>query len=189
MPTEKRTALFDAIRKIKNAPLTQEDVDLVNVALGEPVGPATTSGAKHIGSAGLALIKSFEGLRLNAYPDPATGGEPVTIGYGHTGGVKLGTTISEPVAEQFLRADLARFEAAVARLAPETTQNQFDALVSFAFNLGEGNLASSTLLRKHNAGDYAGAAQEFVRWSNANGKRMQGLFRRREAEAELYAKL
>lgn len=179
-------ALFDAIRKIKGSPLTQADVDAINSALGSPVGPTPQAGQKHIGSAGLALIKEFEGLRLNAYPDPATGGEPITIGYGHTGGVKLGTVINEAVAEQFLRADLARFEAAVSRLAPKTTQGQFDALVSFAFNLGEGNLASSTLIKKHNAGDYAGAAREFDKWSNANGKRMTGLVRRRAAESALY---
>lgn len=180
-------ALFDAIRKVKGEALTQADVDIINAALGVSVGPATATGAKHIGSAGLALIKSFEGLRLDAYPDPATGGEPVTIGYGHTGGVKLGTTISETVAEQFLRADLARFEAAVTRLAPKTTQNQFDALVSFAFNLGEGNLASSGLLKKHNAGDYAGARAEYGKWVYANGSKMTGLVRRRAAEAALYA--
>lgn len=140
------------------------------------------------GEPGVALIKSFEGLSLNAYPDPATGGEPVTIGYGHTGGVKMGQTITEAQADAYLRADLDRFEDAVSRLAPVTTQNQFDALVSFTFNLGEGNLSSSTLLKKHNAGDYAGAKAEFVRWNKANGKVMAGLTRRREAEADLYGK-
>jgi len=182
------TALFDAIRKVKGSPLTQSDVDTINAALGGSVGPATASGAKSIGAAGLSLIKEFEGLRLKAYPDPATGGEPITIGWGHTGGVPLGLTISEAQAEGFLRSDLVRFEKAVNRLAPKTTKNQFDALVSFAFNLGEGNLEKSTLLRAHNAGNYEGARSEFLRWNRANGKVMAGLTRRREAEAALYAK-
>lgn len=149
---------------------------------GEPGG----NGGKATSERGKALIKSFEGLRLDAYPDPGTGGEPWTIGVGHTGGVKKGDRITEAQADAFLASDLARFEKAVARLAPKTTQAQFDALVSFAFNLGEGALERSTLLKKHNAGDYAGAKAEFGKWINAAGRPMKGLIRRRAAEADLY---
>lgn len=150
----------------------------------KPVPPIV--GTKLTSERGKAKIKSHEGLRLKAYPDPATGGEPWTIGYGHTGGVKPGDVITQEQADRFLASDLLRFERAVSKLAPVTTQGQFDALVSFAYNLGEGNLASSTLLKKHNAGDYVGAAMEFGRWNKANGKVMAGLSRRREEEAEMY---
>lgn len=155
-------------------------------ALGRPVAPSE-GGARKIGPKGLALIKSFEGLRLDAYPDPATGGEPITIGYGSTGGYKLGQRITEAEAEALLRKDLERFEKAVNALAPVTTQGQFDALVSLAFNVGEGNLKSSTLLKLHNAGNYFGAEHEFAKWNKAAGKVMAGLTRRRNAEADLYA--
>lgn len=147
---------------------------------------SAAGGAHRIGPKGFALIKSFEGLRLQAYPDPATGGEPWTIGYGHTSGVKRGDVITEAVADAFLLTDLARFEKSVNRLFPTTTQNQFDALVSLCFNVGEGNLEGSTIRKKHNAGDYAGARGEFARWNKAAGKEMAGLTRRRAAEALLY---
>ena len=174
-------ALFDAIRGIKGSSLTQSDVDAVNAALsGPPV---------HVVSkAGLALIKSFEGLSLKAYPDPATGGEPVTIGYGHTGGVKLGTVWTQAQADNALADDVSRFADGVAKLigATPTTQAQFDAMVAFSYNVGLGNFGSSTLLKKHKAGDYAGAVAEFGKWVNAAGKKMTGLVRRRAAEAALY---
>ena len=143
-------------------------------------------GRRRTNDAGVALIKSFEGLRLKAYPDPATGGEPITVGYGHTGGVKLGQTITEAQADAFLRADLERFERAVDDMAPVATDNQFAAMVSLAFNVGEANLRGSTLLKKHRLGDYAGAQQEFAKWRMAAGKVMAGLVRRRAAEAALY---
>lgn len=140
-----------------------------------------------ISQRGIDLIKQFEGLSLTAYPDPGTGGEPWTIGYGHTGGVKKGQTITESRAEELLREDVRRFEVAVDRLVKvPLTQAQFDALLSFAFNLGAGNLGSSTLLRLLNAGDYAGAAAQFERWVNAAGKIMPGLVRRRAAERALF---
>lgn len=126
---------------------------------------------------------------MKAYPDPATGGEPITIGYGHTQpGLKLGVVWTQAQADAALEADLARFARGVwnAIGEKETTQNRFDALVSFAFNVGLGNLLSSTLLRKHVAGDYAGAADQFIRWNKAAGKVLNGLTRRREAEAKLY---
>lgn len=138
------------------------------------------------GEKGLALIKSFEGLRLKAYPDPATGGEPITIGYGHTGKIPLGLTITQEQADRFLRDDLARFETFVSTTTPKATQHQFDALVSLAFNIGTANLKSSTLLKMHKAGDHEGARKQFLRWNRGAGRVMPGLTRRREAEAKLY---
>lgn len=137
--------------------------------------------------AGADLITQFEGVKLTAYLCPA---KVWTIGVGHTGlDVKPGLTITRAQADQLLFNDLRRFESAVNRLCPVTTQNQFDALVSFAFNLGEGALEGSTLRKKHNAGDYAGARAEFGRWNKAGGRVLPGLVKRRAAEAELYGKL
>lgn len=137
-----------------------------------------------ISKAGLDLIKQFEGLYLKAYRCPA--GVP-TIGYGHTAGVAMGQTITQQQADDYLRRDVRQFERAVERLVKvPLTQGQFDALVSFAFNLGEGALAQSTLLRLLNAGDYAGAAAQFDRWNKAGGRVLPGLVRRRAAERALF---
>lgn len=138
----------------------------------------------HISEAGLALIRQSEGLRLRAYLCPA--GIP-TIGYGSTAGVKLGQTITAERAEELLREDVRQFEAAVSRLVKvPLTQGQFDALVSFAFNLGARSLEQSTLLRLLNVGDYSGAAAQFDRWVYASGKRLSGLVKRRAAERALF---
>lgn len=175
-------ALFDAIRDIKGAPLTQADVDAVNAALSDSPG-------RVVSKAGLALIKSFEGLSLAAYPDPGSGGDPWTIGYGATGaGIHKGVVWTQAMADSRLADDVSRFADGVSELigAAPTTQGQFDAMTSLSFNVGLGNFGSSTLLKKHKAGDHAGAAAEFVRWNRANGKVMAGLTRRREAEAAMY---
>lgn len=142
-----------------------------------------------ISQTGLDLVKHFEGLRLEAYRDVA--GIP-TIGYGHTSGVKMGDSITEAEAEELLRKDLERFEAAVSRLVKvPLSQPQFDALVSFTFNVGSGALASSTLLRMLNEGRYGAVPAQLARWDKAtvNGQKVQiaGLARRRAAEAELWA--
>ena len=140
-----------------------------------------------ISDRGLELIAQFEGLRLKAYPDPATGGEPWTIGVGHTGGVKPGDTCTEAEAMAWLREDCAEAEAAVDRyIDVEINQNQRDALISFIFNLGAGNFKSSTLLNLVNAGNFQAAAQQFLRWNKAAGKVMAGLTHRRIAEADLF---
>lgn len=178
--------LFDAIRTVKGAPLTQADVDLINTAMGSVHTPDASGAGRKVSEEGLKHIKASEGLMLKAYPDPASGGDPWTIGYGSTTGVKKGMVITEAQADERLRVDVERFERAVNKLAPETTQGQFDALVSFSFNVGEGNLDKSTLLKLHNAGDYAGAANEFAKWNLAAGKRMPGLVTRRAGEAKLY---
>lgn len=142
---------------------------------------------KTTGNGGIALIKQYEGLRLTTYKDAV--GIP-TIGYGHVenpvppGGTR---TITAEAAEQFLRDDLQRFEHEVNNmLTVEVTQNQFDALVSFAFNLGPANLKSSTLLRKVNSGDVNGAADEFLKWNHAGGQVLAGLTARRNAEKTLF---
>lgn len=143
-------------------------------------------------SEGINLIKSFEGLELKAYPDPATGGKPYTIGHGTTiyqSGmpVKLGDTCTAQQAMDYLRNDLKKFEVGVNNLVKvKLSQGHFDALVSFAYNLGLGNLGSSTLLKKLNAGDYLGASNEFLRWDKADGKVMAGLTRRRQAERQMF---
>ena len=136
---------------------------------------------------GIDLIKQFEGYSSKAYPDPATGGAPWTIGYGTTNGVKPGMVITAEKAEKMLRDDVAKFESGVSYLitAP-TTQGQFDAMVSLAYNIGLGNFGKSTLLKKHNARCYTCAADQFRVWNRANGKVMNGLTKRRAAERELY---
>jgi lysozyme len=136
---------------------------------------------------GIDLIKQFEGYSSKAYPDPATGGVPWTIGYGTTRGVKPGMVITAEQAEKMLRDDVAKFESGVSSLitAP-TTQGQFDAMVSLAYNIGLGNFGKSTLLKKHNARCYTCAADQFRVWNRANGKVMNGLTRRRAAERQVY---
>lgn len=179
-------ALFDAVRAIKGAPLTQGDVDAINAALA-PVAPST---AKRVSPEGIALIHSFESCKLTAYPDPGSrDGHPWTIGWGSTGpGIAKGVVWTQEQADARFAADLGRFEKAVALMAPVTTQSQFDALVSFAYNVGLSALNDSTLLRFHKAGDYAAAKLQFARWSKNDGKVMKGLTRRRAAEAALYGK-
>lgn len=177
-------ALFDAIRIIKGSALTQGDVDRVNAALAP--APAT----KRVSPAGIALIHSFESCKLEAYPDPGSrDGTPWTIGWGSTGpGIAKGVVWTQKQADDRFAADLGRFEKAVALMAPVTTQNQFDALVSFAYNVGLTALNDSTLLRLHKRGDYVGAKDQFARWNKNDSKVMAGLTRRRKAEADLYGK-
>ena len=140
-----------------------------------------------ISQKGIDLIKSFEGCKLNAYPDPATGGEPITIGYGHTGGVKMGDVISWHQAEELLKHDLEKFVIAVNFMVHvDQTQGQFDALVSFAYNCGTGNLQASTLLKMINAGSQEAAGAQLLRWNKAAGVVMPGLIRRRTAELNMY---
>lgn len=126
-------------------------------------------------------LKEMEGLRLVAYRDAA--GVP-TIGYGHTKGVKMGDRISKGWAEELLRLDIQQAEEAVNELGVARTQGQMDALVSFAFNMGIGRLQRSTLLRRIRDGDSLEAiVREFMRWTFADGKRLEGLEKRRAWEA------
>jgi lysozyme len=146
-----------------------------------------------INKATIDLIKSFEGVVLKAYVDPATGGEPITIGYGTTiypngARVKLGDVCTEQQALAYLQEDVDRVAANVyGTLKVPVNDNQAGALTSFAYNVGIGNLKSSTLLKKVNKNpDDTTISQEFLKWNKAGGKEMKGLTRRRAAEAKLY---
>jgi lysozyme len=146
--------------------------------------------ARRVNDEALALIKRWEGLKTEAYLDVAN---VWTIGYGHTRTAKAGMVITEAEAEQLLRQDLREAETAVERLVQvDLTDGQFGALVSFVFNVGQGALASSTLLRKLNRGDYASVPSELVKWNKArvNGKLqpVKGLSNRRAAEVGLWAR-
>lgn len=141
-----------------------------------------------VNAASLALIKRWEGLRLRAYKD--TGGV-WTIGYGHTSDALLrvspGLEITERQASVLLQHDLKEAEETVRRLVTvPLNENQYGALVSFVYNIGEGQFASSTLLRRLNAGDYDEVPRQLLRWVYDNGKRLKGLENRRKAEAKLW---
>jgi lysozyme len=155
-----------------------------------------------ISEAGIQLIKSFEGCHSSPYKCPAA---LWTIAYGHVlypdqARLKNNERASYPLRAEhnrvfandeidaLLEADLQRFEAGVLRLCPATSNSQchLDSIVSFAFNVGLGNLQSSTLRMKYNREDYDGAAEEFLKWNKAGGKVLNGLVRRREAERALF---
>ncbi|AOR64849.1 lysozyme [Pectobacterium wasabiae] len=142
-----------------------------------------------ISANGINLIKQFESCELTAYQDVVG---VWTIGYGWTQSVdgkpiRRGMTIGAATADRLLKTGVVQYEQAVNQLVRvPVNQNQFDALVSFAYNLGIRSLSTSTLLKKLNAGDYAGAADEFPRWNKAGGKVLTGLTRRREAERALF---
>lgn len=141
---------------------------------------------RKINDAGLNLIKKWEGLRLESYDD---GGGVWTIGYGHTDGVKPGQKITEAQAVRFLSEDLSWAESAVEKQVPvDLSDNQFAALVSLVFNIGQTAFSKSTLRKALLKKDYDEAAKQFVRWSYDNGKFIQGLKNRRLEELELFLK-
>lgn len=165
-------------------PIDDDFGDGTKLAVAKALGLHSAAGAKHISKAGLDLIKVSEGLVLKAYRDAV---DVLTIGYGHTGpDVHEGMIVTEAQAEALLLGDIERFERAVEKLCPNTTQGQFDALVSFTFNLGEKSLKESTLRRLHNEAAYEAAAGQFSRWVNAGGRQLPGLVKRRAAEAKMY---
>lgn len=184
--------------KVDTLPPTIKAANEVINLMREPVSPKVMTTSK----AGLDLIKSFEscakaigGGKFRAYPDPAPGrnGLPVTIGWGSTRDfdgkpIRPGTVWTQEECDRKKAEDMAEFERQVRAILGDapTTQGQFDALVSFAYNIGSSSLRGSTLMRKHKAGDYAGAADQFARWNKAGGAVMRGLTRRRAAEAALY---
>ena len=157
--------------------------------------PPLVEASRRISRAGIALIKQFEGCarrlpdgRFAAYPDPGTGAEPWTIGWGATGtGIAHGTIWTQAECDARLERDLARYakEVALAIGPAPTSQHQFDAMVSFHYNTGA--IHRATLTKLHKAGDFKGAEAEFGKWVHAGGKRLNGLARRRQAEAALYA--
>ncbi len=139
-----------------------------------------------INQAGLDIIKEFEGLKLKAYKCPA---DVWTIGYGHTGDeVVEGMEIDEEMAESLLLDDVEEAQEGVSQLVkyPHLNENQFSALVSFAYNVGLENLRISLLLRCLNLGNPKDAAEQFLRWNKAGGKVLAGLTRRRQAERKLF---
>lgn len=137
-----------------------------------------------ISAEGLALIKKFEGCELTAYQCSAG---VWTIGYGHTKGVEKGMTISKESAEEMLVEELNEYENYISdNVTSPLSQNQFDAMVSWVYNLGPSNLLASTLLKVLNAGDYDGVPAQIKRWNKAGGQTLDGLIRRREAESLLF---
>jgi lysozyme len=203
---DKRAPIFGAIRAAIG-PLKAAQVTIIDAALdqigvpreGQTLTPAPASTAERkVSERGLQLVKDFEGCgkrradgRLDAYPDPGTGGAPWTIGWGSTTrdgkAVKKGDIWTQQEADYHFALEMAEYAREVAKAignAP-TTQNQFDALVSFHYNTGA--IGRATLTKKHIAGDYVGAKAEFARWNKAGNRVMAGLTRRRKAEADLYA--
>jgi lysozyme len=150
--------------------------------------------ARAINAETLTHVKRWEGFRKDAYPDPGSvNGLPVTIGYGQTRRngktIKLGDTISEAAASEWLEQELARVSGVVERLVKvPLTENQHGALVSFTYNVGDDAFGKSTLLKKLNAGNYAAVPGQLARWNKNDGKVMEGLVNRRAAEAGLWAK-
>ena len=203
-----RKPVFDLVRKLMGRGFRQSEVQRLDEALDGTVErtfdktfPIVRPAKGTIGAKGVALIKRFEGcarLRrdgmVEAYPDPGTGGEPWTIGWGATGrGYKTqerigpGTVWTQAQCDERLASDLKLYAKEVAKAignAP-TTQGQFDAMVSFHYNTGA--IHRATLTEKHKAGDLAGAASEFTRWNKAGGRVLKGLVNRRREEAKLYS--
>ncbi|GMN03230.1 lysozyme [Erythrobacter sp. MTPC3] len=208
-----RKQVFDALRAFLKRALRQREVDAVDQALtdaaehgsdfvsGDRVtpGPCLRPEERRVGPEGIALIKRFEGcarLRrdglVEAYPDPGTGAEPWTIGWGATRGGLHGhvgpdTVWTQAQCDERLVADLDRYAADVHRAIGDapTTQRQFDAMVSFHYNTGA--IARATLTKRHVAGDHDAAAREFARWNKAGGRVLKGLVRRRNEEQKLYS--
>jgi lysozyme len=134
---------------------------------------------------GLDLIKHFEGCELEAYKCPAG---VWTIGYGHIKTAVEGMTITQHQADEMLIEEMNEYEGYINNsVRVDLTQNQFDAMVSWVYNLGSGNLNTSTLLKVLNSGDYAGVPEQMLRWNKAGGRVLEGLTRRRQAEADLFA--
>ena len=194
-----RKILFDAVRRLLGRRFAQSEVDALDdamdAALGiDPRGSALRVPSSEVSEAGIRLIKNFEGCarrlsdgRYQAYPDPGSGGAPWTIGWGATGrGIGPDTIWTQAQCDERLQTDVARHAREVAQAIGDTptSQNQFDALVSFHYNTGA--IARATLTRLHRAGHFHEAAAEFHRWKYASGKVLKGLENRRSAEAALY---
>lgn len=137
-------------------------------------------------AAGLELLKHFEGWRERAYPDPATGGKPWTIGYGFTKGVQPGDSMTIDEGEERLKLEVAEYEDGVKEATIAGNENQVAAMTCLAYNIGLGNFRASSVRRFHNLGQFDRAADAFLMWIRAAGKEMPGLFRRRRAERSLY---
>lgn len=202
-----RHIIFDAARQLGAKFPNADAVAIMDRAIDEAMreaqaavpAPRPSQGlGRRVSQKAVDLMHSFESCRLEAYPDPGSrDGHPWTIGWGSTGpGIAKGVKWTQAQADARFLTDLAKFEDGVSRLigAAPTTQDQFDALVCLGYNIGldedsdtiaEG-LGDSSLLRKHKAGDFAGAAKAFASWRFNDGREMRGLVRRRAAEAKLY---
>ncbi len=178
--------IFDEFRKLAGGKLTQAQVDKINALIDE-----IQVKSMRVDNEGIDLIGQFEGLRLNSYDD---GVGVWTIGWGTTvypngQKVKKGDKITLEQAKQYKAHDLTKFEKAVNdAVKVPLNQNQFNALVSLAYNIGESAFTNSTLVKRLNDGNYKAAADQFLAWVNAGGKRMQGLVNRRNKERELFLK-
>ena len=181
IPTHKQVKLLQKALQLTLAEtFTIASVDQVTPVVTD----SATRGGMTINSEGVNLIKSFEGMELEAYLDPV---DVWTIGYGHTKTVEPGMVITEAKAEELLRQDLQEFEEAVTEAVEVSINpNQFSALVSFCFNLGADSLFQSTLLKLLNQGDFQGTADQFPRWNKAGSQVLEGLTRRRKAERALF---
>jgi GH24 family phage-related lysozyme (muramidase) len=188
-----RKVIFDAVRRMLGRGFARREVVALDAAIEAALGRESPLG---VSPAGLALIKRFEGCArvrpdglVEAYPDPGTGGAPWTIGWGATGpDIGPATVWTRAQCDTRLEIDVARHASEVSPAiggAP-TSQLQFDALVSFHYNTGA--IRRATLTKRHLAGDFAAAAAEFARWNRAGGRVLNGLVRRRAAEAALYSK-
>ena len=200
----RRKLLFDVVRRLLGRGFRQSEVAALDDAIDAMNADVSCRSlqdsaenmatAIRIGPEGIALIKRFEGcarLRtdglVEAYPDPATGGAPWTIGWGATGpDIGPETVWTQDRCDARLKRDLNEYSAEVCEAlgSASCNQHQFDALVSFHYNTGA--IARATLTRKHIAGDHEGAASEFARWNMAAGRVLRGLTRRRACEAALY---
>lgn len=199
MSAVNRKPIFTAVKALrKGQGFTLAEVKLLDAAIDEAVGqivtPVSINPGRRVSQRGIDLMHRFEGCELEAYKDPGSkDGLPITIGYGSTSDmdgnpIRLGTTWSQEQANAKFEQDLAKFSAKVDALigSAPTTQHQFDAMCALAYNIGIGAFMKSTVLRKHKAGDYVGAAAAFAMWVKNDGAIMRGLVRRRAAEADLY---
>lgn len=188
--------IFDFLRKISGGKLTQKQVDAADKLIATAYDDVTSMlgiaiDEMHVSPSGVDLICNFEGLRLKAYDD---GVGVWTIGFGTTKypngiRVKKGDTCTLEQAKAYMQNDLKSFEQTVNNTVKvPLNQNQFDALVSLAYNIGSTAFKNSTLVKRLNEGNYNAAANQFDLWVNAGGKRMQGLVNRRAAERTLFLK-
>ena len=183
-----RAEIFAAVRKAARPGLFNDPGHVL--ALDNLLDAFGVARERTIGPKGLALIQRFEGCKLTAYPDPGSGGEPWTIGWGTTRidgrAVRPGETITQARADALFKEQVAVYADQVSAAIGDapTSQEQFDALVSFHYNTGA--ISTATLTKRHKAGDYAGAIAEFPKWNKSKGRVMSGLTRRRAEEAALY---
>lgn len=213
MKQSRKDQVFALVRKLMGRGFKPHEVEALDGVLdGEtrmtpdaPSRPELGASPKSTGREGIALMHRFEGCarkrrdgKFQAYPDPGTRGEPYTIGWGHTGTdpfnggrIKPQTVWTRAQCDEAFKMRLAEeFEPGVRKALGSalagTSAAQFDAMVSFAYNVGVRAFARSTLLKMHKAGNHAGAAKQFMRWNKAGGRVLKGLTRRRAAEAKLY---